>query len=93
MHDIRKEDHAFVIIDGEEIVAEVTFASVDEQSIVIDHTFVAEELRGQHVGKELIERVVQMAREEGKKIVPSCPYAEALFKRTPEYHDIWKKDS
>lgn len=70
MRQIREEDHAVVMVDDGQVVAEVGYKSIDDHSLVIDHTFVSEKLRGQKIGKELIDKVVQMAREQHKKSFP-----------------------
>ncbi|WP_046225935.1 GNAT family N-acetyltransferase [Paenibacillus dauci] len=93
MQNIVENDKGFVMeVDGEP-KAEIGFGPYDEKSIIIDHTFVSEELRGQKVGQQLVQRVVDVAREQGKTVVPACSYALAQFKRNEEYHDIWRKDS
>lgn len=92
MQNIIENDQGLVMeVDGE-AKAEIGFHNYDEESIIIDHTFVSEELRGQHVGQDLVKKVVDIAREQGKTIIPSCSYALAQFKRNEEYHDIWRKD-
>jgi uncharacterized protein len=56
--------------------------------LIIDHTFVSDELRGQGVAGKLVEKVVQFARTEGKKILPTCSYAKEKIKKTKEYRDV-----
>jgi uncharacterized protein len=91
MRQIREEDHAVVMVEDGQVVAEVGYKSIDDHSLVIDHTFVSEQLRGQKIGKELIDKVVDMARDQHKKVVPACSYALALFKRHKEYSDVWQQ--
>ena len=68
--------------------AEVTYVLDNEDTIIIDHTFVSNELRGQNVGKQLIKKVVDFARQENKKIVPKCPFAKKEFTKNKEYEDV-----
>lgn len=56
--------------------------------MIIDHTVVDESLKGQGIAKRLVAKVVERMREEGRKIIPLCPFAKAIFDRTPEYSDI-----
>lgn len=91
MRQIREEDHAVIMLDDGQVVAEVGYKSLDDHALVIDHTFVSEQLRGQKIGKELIDKVVDMARDQHKKVVPACSYALALFKRHQEYSDVWQQ--
>jgi predicted GNAT family acetyltransferase len=75
--------------DGAE--AEMTYTSIGEHQIIIDHTHVPDAFRGQGVGVRLVSRAVEDAREAGKKILPLCPFAAAQFKRHPEWADVLKQ--
>ena len=69
-------------------VAEMTFSKVGEHRIIIDHTEVPEAFRGQGAGLKLVTRAVEDARAAGKKIIPLCPFANAQFRRHPEWADV-----
>jgi predicted GNAT family acetyltransferase len=89
--DIRREETSskgryFAVIEGHE--AELTYSIAGEALIIIDHTGVPDALRGQHVGQGLVERAVADAREEGRKILPLCPFAKAQIERHPEWQDV-----
>lgn len=73
--------------------AEVTYVSHKGDTIIIDHTFVSNELRGQNVGKQLIKKVVDFARQENKKIVPQCSFAQKEFTKNKEYEDVLFKEN
>jgi predicted GNAT family acetyltransferase len=73
-------------VDGS--LAEMTFSRAGERMIIIDHTEVPQALRGRGVGELLVARAVEDAREQGKKIVPLCPFAAAQFRKHPEYADV-----
>ena len=68
--------------------AEVTYVHANEDTIIINHTFVSNELRGQNVGKQLIKKVVAFARQENKKIIPQCSFANKEFIKNKEYEDV-----
>lgn len=74
--------------DGAE--AEMTFSKVGEHLIIIDHTAVPDAFRGQGIGVKLVTRAVEDARAAGKKIMPLCPFANAQFRRHPEWADVLK---
>lgn len=69
-------------------LAEMVFTSSDKDIIIIDHTFVSDKLRGQNVGRQLLQKVVDWARTENKKIVPLCPFAKAEMMKNNEYKDV-----
>ena len=57
-----------------ERVAEMTYSWAGEDKFIIDHTWVSELLRGQHVGRQLLDVLVNFARDKGVKILPLCPF-------------------
>ncbi|WP_371170033.1 GNAT family N-acetyltransferase [Aliiroseovarius sp. 2305UL8-7] len=68
--------------------AELTFSIANAHLIVVDHTDVPAELKGQGVGQALFFRLVEDARAEGVKIVPLCPFVKAQFGKFPETRDV-----
>lgn len=82
----------FYLGDSEnDIKAEVTYVNSGDNTIVLNHTFVSKELRGQNIGAQLVKRVVDFARENNKKIVPQCWFAADEFEAHKEYEDVWYK--
>jgi len=65
-------------------VAELTYSRAGEKLVILDHTGVPDEYRGKGVGLALVERAVEDARKEGRKIIPLCPFAAAMFRRQGE---------
>jgi hypothetical protein len=70
--------------------AEMTFSKAGEHLMIIDHTEVPDAFRGKGAGLRLVTRAVEEARASGKKIIPLCPFANAQFKRHPEWADVLK---
>lgn len=56
--------------------------------MVIEHTEVVESLKGQNIGKKLLENLVHYFGEQGIKVVPYCPFAKAMLEKTKEWQDI-----
>ena len=90
MREIVQRNNSFVIDEDGREVAELTFV-VDGQRMVIDHTYVSVELRGQNIASQLVQRAADFARENSYKVVPACSYAHTWFRRHPDYADVWKK--
>ena len=85
---IKQSDKSFYIGDSEkELLAEMTFVYAGEDIIIIDHTSVSDELRGQNIGKQLLQRLVELAKEKNKKIVPLCPFAKKEMMRNKEEYE------
>lgn len=89
MIDIKQDINRFYLGDTlDTIKAEVTYVPTGQDTIIIDHTFVSNELRGQNVGKQLIKKVVSFARQENKKIIPQCSFAKHELTKNKEYEDV-----
>lgn len=72
------------------IIAEVTFPNFDNNTIIIDHTFVDDSLRGQGIAAKLMLEVVKYAKSNNKKIKASCSYAVKWFEKNREkYNNIY----
>jgi predicted GNAT family acetyltransferase len=58
------------------------------QRVEILHTEVDPVLRGEGIGAKLVGAAVDWARQEKLQILPLCPFAKAVFNRTPDYSDV-----
>lgn len=79
---------AFFIQKDEELQAEMTFVWAGEKKIIIDHTEVSEQLKGQQAGKKLVQKAVDFARERQIKILPLCPFAKRVIETHADYGDV-----
>lgn len=78
----------FYVEKDNRILAEMTYTLPSANLMIIDHTEVSEELRGQNVGYQLVHAAVEYARKQKIKIIPLCPFANAVFKKKPEFADV-----
>jgi len=80
---------SFYISDNTETIAAMTYSLAPGNIMIIDHTEVADSLRGKNVGYELVEAAAAFARESNLKIIPLCPFAKAVFtKKQEQYRDV-----
>jgi len=77
----------FVEVDGN-VLAEMTYSLPLPEKMIIEHTEVSDQLRGQNVGYQLVKTAVEYARKHKMKIVPLCPFANSVFKKKPEFEDV-----
>lgn len=75
-----------------ELLAEVTFPNIDENTVNVNHTFVDSSLRGQGIAGKLMLELVSALKANGLKVVPTCSYAQGWFERHPEYRNLISKD-
>ena len=54
----------------------------------IPHVEAPPELRGKGTAGRLMEGIAALARVHGFRIVPTCPYAVAWFRRHPDAADV-----
>lgn len=88
MLQIKQGSQSFYIGDEKNSEAEVHFVRAGETRIILDHTHVAEHLRGQNVGQELVKAAVEYAKKEKLHVIPLCPFAKAEFDKNPEYQKL-----
>lgn len=77
-------------LDGE-VAANMTYSRIDANNIIVDHTAVAPSMKGKGVGKQIVQHMVDWARENNQKVLPLCPFAKAMIERHPEMQDILRK--
>jgi hypothetical protein len=78
------------IEQNRELLAEMTYSKTGDSLIIIDHTDVAESMKGQGIGRLLLDVIVATTRRQGKKIIPLCPYAKSIFDKDASIRDVLK---
>ena len=73
--------------NGEE--AEMTYSITSPTLVIADHTSVPDSFRGTGAGLAMLTRFVADARAEGFKIMPLCPFVNAMRKKHPEWADVF----
>lgn len=89
---VEREDNPergrYVVHLPDGLEAELTYDRRDAQTLVADHTFVPPAFRGHDLAQKLVNALIADARREGQKIVPTCSYVAAQFRRHPEWADL-----
>lgn len=57
-------------------------------TLIYDHTIVPTALGGQGIGSQLAKYALDYAREQGKKVVPSCSFIAHYVQKNPEYAEL-----
>ena len=73
--------------NGEE--AEMTYSITSPTLVIADHTGVPDSFRGTGAGLAMLTQFVADARAEGFKIMPLCPFVNAMRKKYPEWADVF----
>jgi predicted GNAT family acetyltransferase len=83
----------FYIEGRDNYLAELDYSLTPGQLMIINHTEVDDLLRGQNIGRDLVNTAVGYARKNKLKIVPLCPFADALMKRNKAvYADVLREN-
>ena len=69
----------------------VMYRYYNEDSLVVTHTKVPDELSGMGLAGHMAKTVLDGARERGLSVVPICPFLAAYITRHPEYQDLLQK--
>lgn len=89
MSEILQGNNKFYIGEDEnDPIAQITYKDKDANTIIADHTYVSEQLRGQGIAGKLFNELIAFAKEENKKIVPECSYVKVKMERSSEYADL-----
>jgi predicted GNAT family acetyltransferase len=88
-HTIKHGRNRFYIGESEDqILAEVVFYPINDSVINLEHTFVSPDIREKGLARKMVDTVVQYAREQGMKVLPTCPYAKKVMTSDSQYQDI-----
>lgn len=75
----------------EDPIAFLKYHQENESLLVIEHVYVSRELREQGLGKLLVQKMVEYARENKKMLSSNCSYAGEVLSREPEYQDVYSE--
>ncbi|HAQ3863732.1 TPA: N-acetyltransferase [Enterococcus faecium] len=87
----RRKNRLALFNDEQQEIGEMTWSDAGPDIMIVDHTFVDPAYRGQKLAEKLVYNGVELARRDGKKIIPLCPYAKKEFEKKPEYQDVLRQ--
>ncbi len=93
MTEIKQGKNEFYIEESGEIIARIQFvpSGTDVNGrdlIIVNHTIVYPGHNGRGLGKQLVKKIAEYARDEKKYIIPVCPYAKNILESSKEYQAI-----
>jgi predicted GNAT family acetyltransferase len=74
-------------LDAEGLVA-FSHYKRDGNTLTIMHTEVPPAINGKGIGSALARGLLDIARAQGLKVVPLCPFVAAYIAKHPEYADL-----
>lgn len=94
MFDYRLEEDASrfaVFYENEEIWRDFIRKNRRASFDLLIITYVDAKWKGHAIGNALVQKVVDFAVADNRKIIPLCPFAKKVFDRTPEYEAVYSK--
>ncbi|WOE30852.1 MULTISPECIES: GNAT family N-acetyltransferase [unclassified Acinetobacter] len=85
---IQHDDGIFWIAEDQHKLAEITYRWHNDKTIIADHTWVDDCLRGQGVAAQLLDALVTFARQHQLKIIAECSYVQVMFQRDQRLADV-----
>jgi predicted GNAT family acetyltransferase len=76
----------YVPLDAGEVFLEYRPRGKDTLEYV--STFVPPEHRHQGIGEAIVKHALGYARENGYRVVPTCPFVSQVIEENPEYQDL-----
>lgn len=87
LKELGNDVYAFHYMQDGNRLGEITWTLLGD-IMVMDHTYVSDQLRGQGVAKKLLDSAASYARENELKMEPVCSYVVAAFSKSDQYDDV-----
>lgn len=82
-----ESERFYIVDDQQELVGEITYKQ-DGQLLLANHTYVNPSYRGQNIAGQLLEKLVEFAREQGFQIKALCSYVVHKFETDSQFDDV-----
>jgi predicted GNAT family acetyltransferase len=83
-----KERHQFfVVVENQKCLLDYRALS-EGKTLDYRHTFTPPELRGRKIMQAVTHFAMEYAKNNGFKVIPSCPYVRKFVSEHPEYDEI-----
>ncbi|MFN8415104.1 MAG: GNAT family N-acetyltransferase [Cytophagaceae bacterium] len=69
----------FEILEQDQVVGMIIYRWAGSSTIIIEHTETKKEFTGKGYAKQLVYKVVELAKENDAKIIPLCSFAKKVM--------------
>ncbi|MFW8052962.1 GNAT family N-acetyltransferase [Vagococcus fluvialis] len=87
----KEEKTRFFLEEDNQLVAEIKWNVLANGDLDVNGTFVDPSQRGKGLAEKLVLEVLEKAKKEDVKILPSCSYVAKYFENHPEVSDLLVK--
>jgi uncharacterized protein len=81
-------DAARFVAEVEGQTSYLSYVALDERTLDYHHTFVPHPLRGRGIASALVEHALRYARDNGLRVVPSCPFVARFVQRWAQWREV-----
>jgi len=71
-----------------QIIGSIFFVNIGIDKIMISEAEIEPEYKDKNVEFYLVEKIIEMARTQHRKIMSICPYISTIFNQHPEFDDV-----
>jgi len=87
-HNKEKNKGYFAALDDDKTAGSIYYTTAGETRMILDHTEVNNDYRGQGIGKKILMHIVDYARKHKIQIIPLCPFTKSVFDKTDSIRDV-----
>lgn len=91
VHHDREERRFTTPLDGAQ--ARIDYEETSTGAWDLKHTWVPVEHREQGIAGRLVRRVLERADEEGREVVPTCPFVASFIDENPSFERLVAEES
>ena len=77
----------FLTLEGKRL-ATMNYVMIEDKTMLVEHTYVDDSLKGQGIGKSLLKKLVEYSRQNHIKVKATCTFVIAVMNKTPEWQDV-----
>ncbi len=77
----------YAICDGKS-VGSIFFIKIGTDKIMISESEIDPSYKDSDIELNMLQQIIQMAREQHRKVMTICPYISNIFKNHPEFDDV-----
>jgi hypothetical protein len=77
----------YAICDGKS-VGSIFFIKIGTDKIMISESEIDPSYKDSDIELNMLQQIIQMAREQHRKVMSICPYISNIFKNHPEFDDV-----
>ncbi|MBQ7409468.1 MAG: N-acetyltransferase [Alphaproteobacteria bacterium] len=77
----------YAICDGKS-VGSIFFVKIGTDKIMISESEIDPSYKDSDIELNMVQQIIQMAREQHRKVMTICPYISNIFKNHPEFDDV-----